>query len=278
VRIYYTVNRAENWRLTLPEIRRSNLVATCLRCDTEPDINKVPYRPQLLPYSGRSLSRSPPPAPGAAATWLWGHLSESGACAAAGARGGGGDGAPQILSYFSYEHFYVLYCKFWELDTDHDQAISKAVRQIRVVCMADHPPTSLPRVACITLRVCVNKHVCLVCDAFSARALPQDFARYATGALSERTVARIFAQVPRKFTSPQPGTMCYEDFICLHEREAGEAFAYGCGHRGAVLHVRRGCHGASQSVSNPSICLDRSATATRPSGACIPWRAPSCRA
>eukprot|EP00756_Hemistasia_phaeocysticola_P029165 Hpha_TRINITY_DN16212_c1_g3::TRINITY_DN16212_c1_g3_i1::g.13095::m.13095/K11583/PPP2R3; serine/threonine-protein phosphatase 2A regulatory subunit B'' len=27
--------------------------------------------------------------------------------------------------YFSYEHFYVLYCKFWELDTDHDFLISK---------------------------------------------------------------------------------------------------------------------------------------------------------
>eukprot|EP01060_Flectonema_neradi_P029593 TRINITY_DN4125_c0_g2_i1.p1 TRINITY_DN4125_c0_g2~~TRINITY_DN4125_c0_g2_i1.p1 ORF type:complete len:707 (+),score=121.25 TRINITY_DN4125_c0_g2_i1:67-2121(+) len=27
--------------------------------------------------------------------------------------------------YFSYEHFYVLYCKFWELDTDHDFYLSK---------------------------------------------------------------------------------------------------------------------------------------------------------
>ncbi|CAH1782221.1 unnamed protein product [Owenia fusiformis] len=31
----------------------------------------------------------------------------------------------QILDYFSYEHFYVIYCKFWELDTDHDLFISK---------------------------------------------------------------------------------------------------------------------------------------------------------
>jgi serine/threonine-protein phosphatase 2A regulatory subunit B'' len=27
--------------------------------------------------------------------------------------------------YFSYEHFYVLYCRFWELDTDHDFFIDK---------------------------------------------------------------------------------------------------------------------------------------------------------
>jgi len=26
----------------------------------------------------------------------------------------------RITDYFSYEHFYVTYCKFWELDTDHD--------------------------------------------------------------------------------------------------------------------------------------------------------------
>jgi serine/threonine-protein phosphatase 2A regulatory subunit B'' len=31
-----------------------------------------------------------------------------------------------IIQYFSYEHFYVLYCKFWELDTDHDFTISRA--------------------------------------------------------------------------------------------------------------------------------------------------------
>eukprot|EP00002_Diphylleia_rotans_P006842 TRINITY_DN1627_c0_g1_i1.p1 TRINITY_DN1627_c0_g1~~TRINITY_DN1627_c0_g1_i1.p1 ORF type:complete len:420 (-),score=76.48 TRINITY_DN1627_c0_g1_i1:176-1435(-) len=31
----------------------------------------------------------------------------------------------KVLEYFSYEHFYVLYCKFWELDTDHDHVISR---------------------------------------------------------------------------------------------------------------------------------------------------------
>ena len=32
----------------------------------------------------------------------------------------------QVRAYFSYEHFYVIYCKFWELDTDHDLVITKA--------------------------------------------------------------------------------------------------------------------------------------------------------
>jgi len=31
----------------------------------------------------------------------------------------------QVLRYFSYEHFYVIYCKFWELDSDHDFLIDR---------------------------------------------------------------------------------------------------------------------------------------------------------
>ncbi|KAL7062832.1 hypothetical protein AAHC03_01450 [Spirometra sp. Aus1] len=31
-----------------------------------------------------------------------------------------------VTQYFSYEHFYVIYCKFWEIDTDHDLIITKA--------------------------------------------------------------------------------------------------------------------------------------------------------
>ncbi|MGH0134425.1 UNVERIFIED_CONTAM: hypothetical protein FKN15_075464, partial [Acipenser sinensis] len=31
----------------------------------------------------------------------------------------------QLTEYFSYEHFYVIYCKFWELDADHDLYIDQ---------------------------------------------------------------------------------------------------------------------------------------------------------
>lgn len=31
-----------------------------------------------------------------------------------------------VTDYFSYEHFYVIYCKFWELDTDHDLFIGSS--------------------------------------------------------------------------------------------------------------------------------------------------------
>ncbi|KAL8159663.1 hypothetical protein V2J09_001200 [Rumex salicifolius] len=69
-RIFYYINRAGNGRLTLREIKRSNLIAAMQHAEDEEDINKV-------------------------------------------------------LRYFSYEHFYVIYCKFWELDTDHDFLIDR---------------------------------------------------------------------------------------------------------------------------------------------------------
>ncbi len=31
----------------------------------------------------------------------------------------------RVTRYFSYEHFYVLYCRFWELDTDRDYRITR---------------------------------------------------------------------------------------------------------------------------------------------------------
>ncbi|CAG0917755.1 unnamed protein product [Notodromas monacha] len=69
-RIYYCVNRSWSGRITLPELRRSNLLQVISMLETEEDIN-------------------------------------------------------QITEYFSYEHFYVIYCKFWELDRDHDLFIDR---------------------------------------------------------------------------------------------------------------------------------------------------------
>lgn len=70
VRIFYSVNRKDDGKISLREFEHSDLVPTMMYLDTQEDINKV-------------------------------------------------------LRYFSYEHFYVLYCKFWELDTDHDQYLDK---------------------------------------------------------------------------------------------------------------------------------------------------------
>ncbi|XP_024083630.1 uncharacterized protein LOC106674088 isoform X3 [Cimex lectularius] len=69
-RIYYCVNSSWTGRITLLELRRSNLLSVISLLEKEEDIN-------------------------------------------------------QITQYFSYEHFYVIYCKFWELDRDHDLFIDK---------------------------------------------------------------------------------------------------------------------------------------------------------
>lgn len=69
-RIFYCVDRKWSGTITLPELKKSNLLRVIQLLEEEEDIN-------------------------------------------------------QITEYFSYEHFYVIYCKFWELDQDHDLFISK---------------------------------------------------------------------------------------------------------------------------------------------------------
>jgi hypothetical protein len=70
-RIFYNVNTSRSGKLSLREVRASNLFNACMHVDEETDINRV-------------------------------------------------------VEYFSYEHFYVLYCKFFELDVDKDSKLTKA--------------------------------------------------------------------------------------------------------------------------------------------------------
>lgn len=69
-RIFYRVNTSRTGKISLREVRKSNLFHACMHVDEETDINKV-------------------------------------------------------LDYFSYEHFYVIYCKFFELDADKDSKLTK---------------------------------------------------------------------------------------------------------------------------------------------------------
>ena len=64
-RMFYTVNTSRTGKITLRELKQSNLVKELMHVDEQSDINKV-------------------------------------------------------VNYFSYEHFYVLYCTFFELDRDQD--------------------------------------------------------------------------------------------------------------------------------------------------------------
>ena len=69
-RIFYSMNRRLDGRLTRRDLERSDFVESCREVDMSADINS-------------------------------------------------------IYSYFSYEHFYVIYCKFWELDNDRDLRVSR---------------------------------------------------------------------------------------------------------------------------------------------------------
>lgn len=69
-RIFFSCSRTHSGRLTLQDIKRSQLLDTLMMVDEEEDINRE-------------------------------------------------------RKYFSYEHFYVLYCRFWELDVDHDLQIDR---------------------------------------------------------------------------------------------------------------------------------------------------------
>lgn len=69
-RIFYSVNRSWSGKITMAELRRSDILHVLRLLEEEEDIN-------------------------------------------------------QIMAYFSYEHFYVIYCKFWELDRDHDLFIDQ---------------------------------------------------------------------------------------------------------------------------------------------------------
>ncbi|XP_016990879.1 LOW QUALITY PROTEIN: serine/threonine-protein phosphatase 2A regulatory subunit B'' subunit alpha [Drosophila rhopaloa] len=69
-RIFYSVNRSWSGKITIAELKRSDLLEMISLLEEEEDIN-------------------------------------------------------QIMAFFSYEHFYVIYCKFWELDKDHDLLVNQ---------------------------------------------------------------------------------------------------------------------------------------------------------
>ncbi|PIA45442.1 hypothetical protein AQUCO_01700754v1 [Aquilegia coerulea] len=81
----------------------------------------------------------------------------------------------KVLRYFSYEHFYVIYCKFWELDTDHDFLIDKE----NLIRYGNH--------------------------ALTYRIVDRIFSQFFL-------LFHLF-QIPRKFTSKVEGKMGYEDFV-----------------------------------------------------------------
>ncbi|CAL5978634.1 Protein_phosphatase 2A regulatory subunit [Hexamita inflata] len=94
----------------------------------------------------------------------------------------------KFLRYFSYEHFYVIFCQFWQLDTDHDQYISED--ELTTYGQITSQYTS----KCI----CSGGKNCKCSLVYN-----------------KLVTERIFQQIPRPFYSKVEGKMSYKDFICF---------------------------------------------------------------
>ena len=111
--------------------------------------------------------------------------------------------------YFSYEHFYVIYCKFWELDTDHDFLIDKE----NLIKYGNHALT-YRIVDRIFSQVCVIQRMLLCLDWTSFWAEINYLLIIALYNSSPYNFnASMLPQIPRKFTSKVDGKMGYEDFV-----------------------------------------------------------------
>ena len=113
-----------------------------------------------------------------------------------------------MCRYFSYEHFYVMYCKFWELDTDHDFLIDKE----NLIRYGNHA---------LTYRI-VDRVFSQVCGCWMMLlcfgSIYLQFYSKKFFFASQRPELSCFydvntLQVARKFTSKAEGKMGYEDFV-----------------------------------------------------------------
>ncbi|KAI2660759.1 Serine/threonine-protein phosphatase 2A regulatory subunit B'' subunit beta [Labeo rohita] len=100
----------------------------------------------------------------------------------------------QLTEFFSYEHFYVIYCKFWELDTDHDLYIDQR-DLIRHNDQGTRPPAAPLR------------------PSHSSDVLFNDSLLIA-GAISHRMIERLFSgAVTRDRKVHKEGRLSYADFV-----------------------------------------------------------------
>jgi hypothetical protein len=95
----------------------------------------------------------------------------------------------KVTRYLSYEHFYVLYCRFWELDNDRDYRIS--------------------REDLLKYGKWTGSHFYYTCRTSSHACHSGDHS------LSHMIVDRIFDAAPRPFEQDNPDRdfMSYESFI-----------------------------------------------------------------
>ena len=95
------------------------------------------------------------------------------------------DDINQVTDFFSYEHFYVIYCKFWELDKDHDLFIDRE----DLARHNDHGEEDNPA-----------QDVIIHLKPFNS-------------ALSTRMIERIFSGAVTRGSAQKEGRMSYTEFV-----------------------------------------------------------------
>ena len=109
------------------------------------------------------------------------------------------DDINQVTDFFSYEHFYVIYCKFWELDKDHDlfidrEDLSRHNEHGESVCLSTRnnvwTETSSRTSFCTKI---LNKNN--------------------ISALSTRMIERIFSGAVTRGSAQKEGRMSYTEFV-----------------------------------------------------------------
>lgn len=112
---------------------------------------------------------------------------------------------PICFRYFSYEHFYVIYCKFWELDTDHDFLIDKE----NLIRYGNHALTYriVDRIFSQVYHFSIFSYLGYVTCSVILIYFLGCFTH-----LSKSCYLKL-PKVPRKFTSKVEGKMGYEDFV-----------------------------------------------------------------
>ena len=73
----------------------------------------------------------------------------------------------RVTEYFSYEHFYVLYCRFFELDADKDSKLTredllKYGEHALSDAIVDRYNSDPPQEKIILLHICCLLYECLI--------------------------------------------------------------------------------------------------------------------
>lgn len=124
------------------------------------------------------------------------------------------DDINQVTDFFSYEHFYVIYCKFWELDKDHDLFIDRE----NLSRHNEHGKTKILLFHHLKLFFIQNIFYPLKIKIYFVNSKIFSPKKYFVipkniSALSTRMIERIFSGAVTRGSAQKEGRMSYTEFV-----------------------------------------------------------------